>query len=101
MGSQIKKNKSDESIRKTSLQTNTLSWNFLDDSNVLRIKYGSHSTRVAVENQDFSSMTGESIVCNLNLNALISHIARGYYTQHVSINYVHFYILLVWDMVFI
>lgn len=71
MGSQIKENKSDESIRKTSLQTNTISWKFLDDSNVLRIKYGSHSTRVAVENQDFSSMTEESIVFNLSLNTLI------------------------------
>lgn len=64
------------------------------DSNILRIKYGSHSTRVVVENQDFSSMTEESIVFNINLNALISHIARDYYTQHVSINYVHFYISL-------
>lgn len=71
------------------------------DSNILRIKYGSHSTRVVVENQDFSSMTEESIVFNINLNALISHIARDYYTQHESINYVHFYISLVWDMVFI
>ena len=71
-------------MRALERQVYTLSWNFLDDSNVLRIKYGSHSTRVAVENQDFSSMTEESIVCNLNLNALISHIARDYYTQHVS-----------------
>ena len=71
MGSQTKKNKSDESIRKTSLQTDTINWNFLDDSNVLRIKYGSHSTQVAVENQDFSSMTKESMVFNLNLNALL------------------------------
>lgn len=71
MGSQTKKNKSDESIRKTSLQTDTINCNFLDDSNVLRIKHGSHSTQVAVENQDFSSMTKESMVFNLNLNALL------------------------------
>lgn len=53
------------------------------NSNILRIKYVVAIQHVVVENQDFSSMTEESIVSNINLNALISHSQRLLYSTRI------------------